>query len=235
MTTAVAEAFGRVNTRQQSIKRVESDNSPFTMKDMKIARQLREVEIVPVSKTHQVYLFVQNNPGKTVKQMSEAEELKDFSAGHVQVAVRDLYEGGYLARTDSGNKTRYNNPDYFYRVSQKEYIPRPSTRKVAPNDRKALKSLEKKKASAEPKVPPKLEFVKGMVALDPTHPEFNTNVQALGISTEVVVQAVEPAKNGPVKPMTTMCFEVGNQTLLATPKDAYQLYLELHSIFGPKE
>jgi hypothetical protein len=76
----------------------------------------------------------------------------------------------------------------------------------------------------------KFEMIEGMAAIDPNHPEFQEVAKEL-LSKVTPVEV--PMQEGPIKPiLDLMFFNVGSQSVAATPRELRQLYDELHAIFG---
>lgn len=231
MNTAISAAFGRVESRKQGTERVQDKNSPFSKRDIMTERQLRTVEVVPVNQTHEVYLFIAANPGKTSAEICKAFE-GNITNSNVNNAIRGLFSGSFIARSATGTLNRVGNPEYFYRLNpEMEYVPKPIVRKIAPNDKKALKSLERQQAQAK-KAP--FELVNGIIAVDNTNPQFEDIAKTVGATVEK--QEIPNINPGPDQPIVSMFFDLGDkQSVVLTPEKAYRLYQELHRIFGQKD
>lgn len=229
MTTAAnisANGFNR-----SSVSKSKNVEGLFKSKhDIMKERQLQQVEVVPVNQTHEVYLKIKANRGVKPKQVHDM--LPSLTSAVVNTSIKALFEGGYLVRSDSGAKNNMGNPEYFYRVSEKEYIPRPVVRKVAPNDKKAKKSIAKKKEfKLLTSEHPTLELVKGVMVVDPESPHFEEVTGA--ILPEITTQIPKNIE-GPLKPIVTMFFDVEGQTIMLSPNGAHQLWEELSQIFDRK-
>lgn len=227
------------------------------------ARKHVAVEVTPVNKAHEIYLFVKKYPGLT-----EAEYRKGLvgsgsgiTSADINSALKQFVSTGRMTETQRG---RGDNRYSVYEVDlEVEYIPRAVMRKVAPNDKKALQAVARKTAKMEDPFLPQIatnpisevekqpaavtdistqrakrvkkqsfEMIEGLAAIDPNHPGFQETAQEI---LSKVTPTEVPKEQGPVKPiLEAMFFNVGNQSVTATPQQLRQLYDELHAIFGQK-
>lgn len=212
-------------------------------------RKIQQVEVPFISDRQKIYEMIDKHPGIKRAALKELVEPMGVSSQTVNYTLRDLLEANYIkyARGSRGaGDSDTNKTDWRWSVTQKEYKPQTTMRKVAPNDKKALKSIEKMttpkhvpETMVQNAAPKRLEIVQGMASIDANDPHFAETAKGL---IDKVTAPLEPLKNEvpvleahPEKPITTMWFEVGTQTLVATPQQAYQLYRELDQIFGIKQ
>jgi hypothetical protein len=210
--------------------------------------QLVAVEAPFVSHREIIYNAVRDNGGIKRDALKQLVEKMGVLSQTVNYTLRDLLEANYLMYTrgskgagdDDQNKTHWR---WF--VTDKEYVPQRSMRKVAPNDKKAMKSIEKMTTSKytpetviQEEAVQKLAMVQGMTNIDASDPHFAEAARSI---IEKVTPPLSALKNEVLainadhaKPITTMWFEVGTQTLMTTPQQAYQLYRELEQIFDRK-
>lgn len=219
------------------VRRKSKEDTIFKSKsEIMKERQLKPIEVVPVSKTHSIYLAIQANPGITIEKLYEA--LPDLTSSMISTSVNSLFNQGYLKRTATGEKNQLGNPTHFYRVGDSEYTPRAVARKVAPNDKKAMKSIARKqavkKAEPETKVQPvQFEMIQGVISVTPTDPHFEEITRNLVKDvTPVHVEPIDTKK----KAETNIFVDLGpGESYAWTPQKAYMIWAELNAIFGKKD
>jgi len=118
-------------------------SSSLAKHDIMTSRKLRSVETVAVSKAHAVYLCVKKYPGLTKDEyMKGLIGENGITRNDVHCTFHDFVKKGYFLAHGRG---RGENQVFTYEVDDNvKYNPKPTMRKIAPNDIKAQKSLEKK-------------------------------------------------------------------------------------------
>ena len=118
-------------------------SSSLAKQDIMNSRKLCSVETVPVSKAHAVYLFVKKHPGLTKDEYMTGLIGNDgITRNDVHCAFHDFVKKGYFQAHGRG---RGNKQVFIYEVDDNvKYSPKPTMRKIAPNDVKAQKAMEKR-------------------------------------------------------------------------------------------
>jgi hypothetical protein len=118
-------------------------STSLAKKEIMANRKPKAVEVVPVNKTHEVYLKIKELPEQTEEDYRKVlvRPGSDISNKDINNALRNLTASGHLIQTTRG---RGANKYTVYKIDETVvYAPKPIMRKIAPHDTKALKSVAK--------------------------------------------------------------------------------------------